>query len=345
MQHQNTNNEALTMRPQIGRLLLDAELITSNELARAMEQQSMSDEPLGKILEDMAALDHAELSAALSVQGSLSSVDNMIAMAAGPRENLGALLIHAKRIDEAQLAAALSEQLVSGEKLGDIFIRKGWLTPAELEAILAFQTRQNHKGSDSTLQLGHLLVSAGHINNDQLDLAVARQLETQQRLGDVLVESGYAGPEVVAKGLRLQSKLMGAVLSTLLCVTSLMDSKPAIAAEGTPVMLASVAVISAVVADSSSASRTQTPEATYDLAMKYLEGKGVERNRARAMELLIKSANAGLASAQYSLGLMYADDEEDDLAFKWIKKAVDQEHDGAKYAYNYMMNQDFGTGC
>ena len=138
---------------------------------------------------------------------------------------------------------------------------------------------------------------------------------------------------------------MGAVLSTLLCVTTMMDSKPVMAAEAAPGMQATAAVISGVVADSSSAFRVQKPEAIYDLAMKYLEGNGVERDKARAMELLTKSANAGLASAQYSLGLMYADDEEDDLAFKWIKKAVDQEHEGAKYAYNYMMNQDFGTGC
>lgn len=345
MLHLNNKREVRVTKPQIGQLLLAAELISSDELALALARQPMCGKPLGEILRDMQIIDHSGLRATLSIQDDLVCREGMITMAAGSRESLGALLLHARRITGEQLEQALAEQEETGGRLGDVFIRHGWLSAAELEAILAFQEQQGRVDSDSKLQLGTLLVSTGDLDSEHLDAAVNQQRKSAHKLGDVLVAAGYAKPEVVAKGLALQSKLMGAVLSSLLCVSAMMDSKPAMAAKSSHGMMAASMAISSVVSGSSRATHSRSPEESYQLAMKFLEGDGVEKNRARAMELLTESAKAGLASAQYSLGLMYMDDEEEDKGYTWLQKAITQGHEGARYAYNFMLNQDFGTGC
>ena len=69
-------------------------------------------------------------------------------------------------------------------------------------------------------------------------------------------------------------------------------------------------------------------------------------NYAKAFDLYTKAANKGLPEAQYELGLMY-DDEDDDYynpeeAVRWYKKAAEQGHPNAQY--NLAVSYDFGDG-
>jgi cell division septation protein DedD len=70
------------------------------------------------------------------------------------------------------------------------------------------------------------------------------------------------------------------------------------------------------------------PRAQYNLAVMYQNGRGVEKNPARALELQRKAANSGLAAAQHGLAVMYYRGEiiERDYAAaaKWFRRAADR---------------------
>jgi len=57
-----------------------------------------------------------------------------------PREYLGQVLLHYGKVDEAQLKAAREIQRTSGAKLGEVLVEQGFLTEAEVLAILKTRT-------------------------------------------------------------------------------------------------------------------------------------------------------------------------------------------------------------
>jgi hypothetical protein len=141
--------------------------------------------------------------------------------AAGPREPVGELLVTAGRITRQQLDQALAEHQQGREKLGQIFVRKGWLCEPELAALLAFQKRLGtaevpHAGP---LLLGNLLVSTGKITFEQLQDGIRRQRGSKKRIGEALVEAGYTTNEQITQGLTLQRILLGAALAALLLLS------------------------------------------------------------------------------------------------------------------------------
>src|SRR5436190_2108686 len=144
-------------------------------------------------------------------------LEDILETAAGPREPVGELLVKAGRITRAQLDRALAEQGQGREKLGDILVRKGWLTEPELAALLAFQERLGTTGVQHAgpLQLGNLLVSAGKITSEQLQDGIRRQRGSKKRIGEALVEAGYTTDEQITQGLSLQRVLVGASLAAL----------------------------------------------------------------------------------------------------------------------------------
>ncbi|MFH1771691.1 MAG: ATPase, T2SS/T4P/T4SS family [Candidatus Omnitrophota bacterium] len=58
----------------------------------------------------------------------------------GPDKKIGDLLIEQGFVTSQQLVEALEEQKVTGEKLGQVFVRKGWVSAEDLSRILAMQT-------------------------------------------------------------------------------------------------------------------------------------------------------------------------------------------------------------
>ncbi|KAF9939361.1 hypothetical protein BGZ67_009586 [Mortierella alpina] len=68
----------------------------------------------------------------------------------------------------------------------------------------------------------------------------------------------------------------------------------------------------------------------YELGLRYLEGDGVDRNRAEAVERFRRAAFLGSARAQYKLGLMYKDGEgvlrDPTMGAEWLQKAAIQGH-------------------
>ncbi len=77
------------------------------------------------------------------------------------------------------------------------------------------------------------------------------------------------------------------------------------------------------------------PEAQYLLAVRYLNGQGVEQSPTEAVNWLRRAAEQGHAGAQDSLGVRYATGqgiEQNDIeALRWFRKAAEQGHPVAQF--------------
>lgn len=206
-----------TNRRLIGQILTDGGFLSPRDLELALEEQRHTNELLGQVLVRMRILDPADLKAALSVQEYVDKAEDAARIAAGVRGLLGELLVQAGQIKAGQLEEALAEQKVSGEKLGEVLVRKGLLTDRQLNVVLEFQQNQSsEKQAASPLRLGEILISAGYISRYQLEDALYKQTLSRKKLGDILIEEGHVHPSHIKHGLRLQHMLMAVVLSALL---------------------------------------------------------------------------------------------------------------------------------
>jgi hypothetical protein len=130
---------------------------------------------------------------------------------------LGDLLVQAGHLPGDKLEQALAEQKRSGGKLGEILVRMGLLNERQLITVLDYQQNQAEgKNSPGPLKLGEIMLSSGYISRQQLDEALHWQTFSKKKLGEVLVDGGFAQPHHVKHGVRLQQMLLTAVLATLL---------------------------------------------------------------------------------------------------------------------------------
>ena len=219
--------EVRSTKRVLGRILVDGGFITAHELETALSKQKGTNEKIGEILVGMGALDRRELSAVLSIQKSLSSYDEAVKAAAGVRVLLGELLVKAKIITPEDLDLALREQNRTGKKLGEILVHRGLLLENELETVQAFQRNQQSEAPGSKkLRIGELLVATGQISRKQLKDVLKRQKVTKKKIGQLLVEAGYAEPNQISHGLMLQQKLVTAALVAALSMSNLISGVP-----------------------------------------------------------------------------------------------------------------------
>ncbi|MRR53678.1 MAG: hypothetical protein EG822_04080 [Deltaproteobacteria bacterium] len=212
----------------IGQILVDGGFVSSRDLELALEEQRSTNELLGQVLTKMGVIDPADLKVALSVQEQLVHLEDAVKAAAGVRQMLGALLLQAGQINEAQLEQAIAEQKKCGGKLGEIFVRLGFLTERQLAALLDFQKGQEDvQSTSSPLRLGDILVSAGHITWEQLDCALGKQSISRKKLGEVLLEEGFVQPQQIRHGISLQQKLLTSILVGILALASVPDAEAA----------------------------------------------------------------------------------------------------------------------
>ena len=71
--------------------------------------------------------------------------------------------------------------------------------------------------------------------------------------------------------------------------------------------------------------------AAYRLGKEYLKGKVVERNVAKAMEYLTQSAKTGSQYAQYTLGKLYLDKQDQTQAHCWFSQSAAQGNEYAQF--------------
>jgi len=206
----------------LGQMLLDAGFLSDGTLELALAEQQNTNELLGQILVRMGVVAETDIKVALAIQGNIGNLQEAIRSAAGMRQMLGSLLVTSGHITNAQLEHAIIVQQASGEKLGEVFIRLGILREAQLDCLLAFQ--QNQADSEfhpNPLRLGEIMISSGYIDREQLDDALLKQEGTTKKIGEVLIEAGYAAPHHVKHGIRLQQRFISAALAAILAFSGL----------------------------------------------------------------------------------------------------------------------------
>jgi len=209
----------LVKRP-IGRILIDAGLVTEEKLKAALEEQQRTNRLVGEILVAMGELDPRDLEIALSIQRDLAEPELAVKIIAGVRKMLGEILVLAKRITAEQLDRALEEQKRTGEKTGEILVRLGIVTPREVDRALAIQKAMAAgSGLSTRLRLGELLVAAKYITREQLEEALMHQKSTGKKLGEILVKRAFVDPKAITWGVRLQEMLVRAVLIAALSLS------------------------------------------------------------------------------------------------------------------------------
>ncbi len=222
-------------RRLLGQVLVDGGFVSPRDLARALEEQNRTNEMLGEVLVRMKAADPAEIAAVVSIQSDLASLDDAVRSAAGVRRYLGELLLKARKVTPAQLEEALSEQRRTGEKLGEILVRRGALSRGQLDAVLEFQKCQaGETPSSGRLRLGEILVATGQITREQLEAVLSRQKLTRKNIGDLLVESGAVEARHVDRGLRLQEMLVTAALVAVLSLVEVAGAQEVGRGDGPP---------------------------------------------------------------------------------------------------------------
>lgn len=240
---------SMPVKRALGRILIDGSFIRPEVLDAALEEQMRTNKLLGDILVDIGAIDRAELDVALWIQRDFSTVEDAIRAAAGVRRMLGELLVSARRITPDQLNAALDEQKTTGEKLGEVLVRLGFLDQRELDITLSFQSRMGDGNIPSCLSLGELLVSAGYITHNHLQDALERQRGSDKKLGEVLVAAGHCQQQHIEHGLRIQEKLVAAALIAALSLAPVAEAKAA--QSSTQVLSAQIQVTARVLARAS----------------------------------------------------------------------------------------------
>lgn len=107
-------------------------------------------------------------------------------------KHLGRYLVEAGLLTPSQLKTALSEQKVSGLRLGEIVVRKRWIKQQTVEFLmenLLMRDRAFVQTDDK--RLGHYLVEAGLLTQAQVKTALSEQNETGLRLGELIVKKGW----------------------------------------------------------------------------------------------------------------------------------------------------------
>lgn len=89
--------------------------------------------------------------------------------------------------------------------------------------------------------------------------------------------------------------------------------------------------------------------AQYLLGTMYRAGIGIESNEYKGFEWCARAAKGGHLEAQFQLGLMYLEGEgvtqNDEKAMEWIWNAAERGYPQATEVLQYIMENDFGTGC
>ena len=172
---------------KLGERLVEAGLITPDQLAEALRFQQQDGSLLGEALIKLHYLSPEQLKTFIIQSKTVK---------------LGELLLERKLITPAQFSQARAYQQQYGGRLGRIFVSKGFLAEADLEQTLKDLGKMRNRD-----RLGEVLINKGLINEAQLQEALTLQARSGGRLGEVMVFLGYISQEVLYQILAEQKQL------------------------------------------------------------------------------------------------------------------------------------------
>lgn len=203
---------------------------------------------VAELLLKLGVVETGDLDAIAGLRESLADRDEALKLGAGVRGRLGELLAEANRVLDGQISQSLLEQQKTGEKLGDILVRLGYLSIAERDIVLEFQRYQDGRGAAGSdkLRLGRILVSTGEISEAQLANALERAHTAGHRLGEELIAEGCLSADRLERALKLQRRLVITALAASLVPATAVYPRHAKAADTRAQMTVSANVVEAV---------------------------------------------------------------------------------------------------
>jgi hypothetical protein len=106
---------------------------------------------------------------------------------------LGEILVSEGYIEQGQLEAALSEQMLT---IGQVLLQAGRITVQELQEALDYQEKVSK-------QLGEILKELGHSTPEDIDWALNKM---KRKLGEILREKEALSDDELHRALALQSR-------------------------------------------------------------------------------------------------------------------------------------------
>ena len=142
------------------------------------------------LLNALGIREASDRAAAAPLEAFADQPEELVRLAAGSPQRIGSLLLGSGRLRATRdVDETLAEQKYTGERFGEVLVRKGKISSDERDIALSFQ--RNQRGAPearSELRLGEILVARGDITREQLKDALARQKQSGRQLGDELVE-------------------------------------------------------------------------------------------------------------------------------------------------------------
>ncbi len=155
---------------QLGELMVDRDMLSTDDLQQALERQSQMMTPLGDILKEQGKVKDDDIDKALTTQKR-------------QQMKLGDLLVDQELISVTEVQQALEMQTGLEDKpLGTILLEGGKVKGTDIDTALAIQTRPK-------MRLGELLIEAGLITDEDLEVALDIQKHDGHRLGEILLET------------------------------------------------------------------------------------------------------------------------------------------------------------
>ncbi len=125
---------------------------------------------------------------------------------------IGDFLVEEGLISQEQLAKALLKQReYRSLKVGQILLRTGAVTSAQLDDVVASQGQDlADKTRGVRRKIGEIMIEKGYISASQLTAALEQQVRlARMRLGEILVELGYISRERLEEVIQRQLESVG----------------------------------------------------------------------------------------------------------------------------------------
>ncbi len=177
-----------------------------NFLNIALASQKRDNNQLAVTLLDLGALTLADFTALLTTQNTATDPVETLSVVSEIRSRLCELLFKTTSINAHQLQQAFELQRESGDRLSEVLISLGLLTVNDVDTPKIFERpRQKKENEKKHQRLGDILIARKEITKQQLHEALEKQQQTGRKLGEVLVEKGYADIRQIGNALHIQN--------------------------------------------------------------------------------------------------------------------------------------------
>jgi len=200
-------------RKPLGRILVEMGALDEDQLEHMLAVQRQDGRMLGEIVLERGAVTPLALAAACARQKTEGRDRRSALRRPSTWRPLGQILIDRLKISPLQLQQALADQRLDSAFLGEILIRRGWITPAEL--------------------VGALSAQLAHVSDDDkcfyVRERVGGEVRTLHNAPTFLAASDYAFEEVLADREPEQLEIVrgtGTAAEVVWCFTPAQDASP-----------------------------------------------------------------------------------------------------------------------